>query len=70
MKRFFNSRVWGLALATFVCLSAHADPITRQQARQRAEQFLQKRHGSRHLAPVTESKKLKPHSQLHPSQGL
>ncbi|MBQ7494277.1 MAG: C10 family peptidase [Bacteroidaceae bacterium] len=59
MKRFFNSRVWGLALAAFVCLSAHANPITRQQARQHAEQFLQDRPGSRRLAPVTERRKLK-----------
>jgi len=68
MKPFLTNRILLMALTTLITVCASAAPITREQARQRAEQFLQKRHGSRHLAPVTESKKLKPHSQLHPSQ--
>lgn len=54
--------------STFLCiavfftstLTVQAAPITREQARQRAEQFLQNRPGNRRLAPVTLPTKLSP----------
>ena len=48
-----------LALLSSV-LPLNADPITREQAQQRAEQFLQGRRGASNLAPVRSTKRLAP----------
>ncbi len=47
-------------LSLCFCLVAQADPITRQQAQQRAEAFLQNAQGSKRLSPVRSSAKLAP----------
>lgn len=51
-----------LILLTSLCLtmSANADPITRDQARQKAEQYLQNKQGSRRLSPISNTRKLAP----------
>ncbi len=53
-----------LLLLTFVLLlvslNISADPITRSQAQQKAEQMMQKLSGSRKLAPVKSARKLAP----------
>lgn len=55
MKKYLTA-----ALALVFTLSANANPITREQAQQRAEQFLQGREGARRLAPVQNRKRLSP----------
>ena len=46
--------------AVLTAMTAQAAPISRQQAQQRAQQFLQGRSGSRRLAPVTQRHRLAP----------
>lgn len=50
------------AVLLLLCISTlvQADPITREQAQQRAEAFLQKMGGSKRLSPVRSSAKLAP----------
>lgn len=48
------------ALALAFTISANANPITREQALQRAAQFLQGREGAQQLAPVQNRKRLSP----------
>ncbi|MBQ7684556.1 MAG: C10 family peptidase, partial [Bacteroidaceae bacterium] len=43
-----------------LALTANADPITREQAQQKAERHLQGKPGSRKLSPVVSSRKLSP----------
>lgn len=56
-------RMWRV-VCVLVCLtlsmSALANPITREQAQQKAEKFLKTRKGSYMLSPVTNNKKLAP----------
>ncbi|MBO4802807.1 MAG: C10 family peptidase [Bacteroidaceae bacterium] len=47
-----------------------ADPITREQAQQRAADFLQDCKGSRRLAPVTEQRRLAKRKTLNPDSPL
>lgn len=49
-----------LASCLCIALSASADPITREQAQQKAERYLQDKHGSRRLSPITNARKLAP----------
>lgn len=56
-----------MTLALTLCVGLHANPITREQARQRAVEFLQNQPGSRHLKPVTSGARLSPR-RLAPGQ--
>ncbi|MCR4994962.1 MAG: C10 family peptidase [Bacteroidales bacterium] len=55
-----NKKVFMLLACLCLVLSAHADPITREQAQQKAEQYLQNKQGSRRLSPITNTRKLAP----------
>ena len=56
MKRLIILMLVGLS----GIFTAQAEPITREQAQQKAERYLQGRTGSRKLAPVVSSRKLAP----------
>ena len=61
MKHFLHlKRLSALLLGLTVTIASNAAPITRQQAKERAAQFLQNVPGSRQLAPVTRRAKLSP----------
>jgi len=49
-----------LAACLMLTLTASADPITREQAQKKAEQYLLDKGGSRRLAPITNARKLAP----------
>ena len=77
MKSYLTNCILLVALAFFISMSASANPITLEQARQRAEQFLQKQPGSRRLSPVLQHAKLSPRrfakaagSTIVPSLGV
>ena len=55
-----NKKVFMLLACLLVALSASADPITREAAQRKAEQYLQDKGGSRRLAPITNARKLAP----------
>ncbi len=55
-----NLRLSLLSLSMLFTLSAVANPITREQARQKAEQYLKTKSGSFVLTSVTNSRKLAP----------
>ena len=65
MKPYLTHRIFLLILAALVTMGASAVPITREQAQQRAEQFLQKHPGSRRLSPVTDRRRLAPVISRH-----
>ncbi|MBQ9363076.1 MAG: leucine-rich repeat protein [Bacteroidaceae bacterium] len=56
MRKQILLTLMGLSLAVFT----QAEPITQEQAKQLAEKFLQKKAGSRRLAPITNRAKLAP----------
>ena len=49
-----------LAACLMLAMTANADPITREQAQKKAEQYLMDKGGSRRLAPITNARKLAP----------
>ena len=55
MKHLFSLLVFVLTM-----LSLHAEPITREQAQKKAEEFMKSRNNYRRLAPVTNQRKLAP----------
>ena len=57
----YSNRLFLLLLACMTSIfSVLAEPITQEQARQKAERYLAKRSGSRKLAAVVNKKKLSP----------
>lgn len=55
-----NKKIFMLLACLIVALTVSADPITREQAQRKAEQYLQDKPGSRRLAPITNARKLAP----------
>ena len=55
-----NKKIFVLLACLIVALTVNADPITREQAQRKAEQYLQDKPGSRRLAPITNARKLAP----------
>lgn len=56
-----NKRIFLLWTVCFaVAMAVQADPITREQAQQKAERYLQDKPGSRRLSPITNTRKLAP----------
>ena len=62
-------RILFAVLALCAVLSASADPITREQAQQRAEQYLDGQGGSKRLSPVRNRAKLAPRRGLQFTSG-
>lgn len=70
-----NARQALVAFATAALLlisttPAKAEPITREQARQRAEAYLKTRSGSKHLKAVEASERLSPRRHVRKIKGL
>lgn len=55
-----NKKIFMLLACLIVALTVSADPITREQAQRKAEQYLLDKPGSRRLAPITNARKLAP----------
>ena len=60
MNRLYFKSMMMLAVMALMCTIANASPITREQAQQRAAQFLQRCPGSLLLTPVSQEAKLSP----------
>ncbi len=58
------------ALLMAAAMPASAEPITREQARQRAAEFLSTRHGSRQLKAVETDTRLSPRRHVRKVKGL
>ena len=74
-KHLGSARQVVLALAATLVLlmsaaNANAEPITREQARQRAAAFLSSRTGSRHLKAVESDTRLSPRRHVRKVKGL
>ena len=76
MFNYHYNRILMVALAVLVSVSTFADPITREQAQQRAESYLSSlpnRHQAPRLTPVQNRAKLAPRRSgvsAQPAQDL